>query len=226
MGDDERSVLRVNEANRLVTGLVLLGVAIEQIVGPEPRAACFASSAVRLSCSVAPWPGQLKRYPPFTNMGKMTPSAAKNAIRRALLGIVDPYPNATQIHRIWAFFDSACAYCGRSLVRGDRDAHIDHLVAPGAGGSNALANFVLSCGFCNGDEKRDENWESFLRRKAPDDTAYNLRRNRIETWVANCSDDSALDSSVTSAVNREIERAIAAFDVSLENVRALKQRGG
>src|ERR1041384_1901825 len=35
--------------------------AAQQIVGPEPRAACFASSVIRLSCSVAPWPGQLNR---------------------------------------------------------------------------------------------------------------------------------------------------------------------
>src|ERR1043166_8165159 len=35
--------------------------AIEQIVGPEPREASFASSVIGLSCSVAPWPGQLKR---------------------------------------------------------------------------------------------------------------------------------------------------------------------
>ena len=33
----------------------------QQIVGPEPRAACFASSVIRRSCSVAPWPGQLNR---------------------------------------------------------------------------------------------------------------------------------------------------------------------
>jgi len=36
--------------------------AVEQIVGPEPREASFASSVVRRRCSVAPWPGQLRRY--------------------------------------------------------------------------------------------------------------------------------------------------------------------
>src|SRR5215471_10681816 len=33
-----------------------------QIVGPEPRGASFASSVIRRRCSVAPWPGQLRRY--------------------------------------------------------------------------------------------------------------------------------------------------------------------
>src|SRR5688572_18853574 len=98
-------------------------------------------------------------------MGKMTPSGAKNAIRRALFGIVDPHPNASQIHQIWSFFDSSCAYCGRSLVRGNRDAHIDHLVSKGSGGSNALSNFVLACGICNGDEKREEASERRLPMK-------------------------------------------------------------
>ncbi len=36
---------------------------VEQIVGPEPLEACFASSVIRLSCSVAPWPSQLNRSP-------------------------------------------------------------------------------------------------------------------------------------------------------------------
>jgi hypothetical protein len=44
-------------------GLAKTTHAAEQIVGPEPREAPFASSVVRLSCSVAPWPGQLNRYP-------------------------------------------------------------------------------------------------------------------------------------------------------------------
>ena len=37
--------------------------ATQQIVGPEPREASFASSLVRRSCSVTAWPGQLNRYP-------------------------------------------------------------------------------------------------------------------------------------------------------------------
>src|SRR6185369_8853463 len=43
----------------------LTGGAVEQIVGPEPREATFASSVIRLSRSVAPWPGQLNRCAPY-----------------------------------------------------------------------------------------------------------------------------------------------------------------
>src|SRR5215471_7713348 len=43
----------------------------EQMVGPEPREATFASSVIRRSCSVAPWPGQLNRYVAFLPGGHM-----------------------------------------------------------------------------------------------------------------------------------------------------------
>lgn len=155
-------------------------------------------------------------------MGKMTPSAAKNAIRRALVGILDSHPKVSQISEIWSFFDFSCAYCGRILVRGNRDAHIDHLVPTGAGGSNALANFVLACGICNGDEKRDEEWKTFLRMKATDPATYKARRKRIEEWIASCPCGVTYDASVLSLVNLEVDRAISAFDVALKRVRALK----
>lgn len=155
-------------------------------------------------------------------MGKITPSAAKNAIRRALVGVVDPHPSASQIHRIWTFFESQCAYCGRPMVRGDRDAHIDHLVSTYKGGSNSLGNFVLSCSICNGDEKRDEHWESFLRKKAPDDKIFKMRKEKIEAWVASCTSASMCDPAVLKAVDQEVTRAIASFDEALHNIRKLK----
>src|ERR1044072_266524 len=36
--------------------------AVEQIVGPEPREAPFASRVIRTRCSAAPAPGHLNRY--------------------------------------------------------------------------------------------------------------------------------------------------------------------
>jgi len=48
--------------------VVYVLAATEQIVGPEPRGATFASNVIRLSCSVAPWPGQLNRWVAVTTM--------------------------------------------------------------------------------------------------------------------------------------------------------------
>lgn len=155
-------------------------------------------------------------------MGKMTPSQARNAIKRALSGVLDPHPNASQVHRIWAFFDSSCAYCGKILVRGDRDGHIDHLVSLTAGGSNALSNFVLACSICNGDEKRDEHWEAFLRKKAADKATYKARKDRVDKWMASCETALIVAPAVSESMNQEIERAVAAFDFALERIRQLR----
>jgi hypothetical protein len=156
-------------------------------------------------------------------MGKMTPSQARNSIRRALSGVLDPSPNASQVHRIWDFFDSSCAYCGKPLVRGNRDGHIDHLVSLTAGGSNALSNFVLACAICNGDEKRDERWREFLRRKVPDAATFRSRKDRIDKWMASCGTAATAAPAVSEAMNREIERAVEAFDLALERIRRLKE---
>jgi HNH endonuclease len=158
-------------------------------------------------------------------MGKMTPPQARNAIRRAIIGTVDAYPNDLQIDRIWSFFGSSCAYCGRSLVRGKREAHIDHLVPSGLGGSNALSNFVLSCGNCNGDEKREENWESFLRRKVPDNGTFRRRKRSIESWITTCSDATPCDADLLKIANREADRVISSFNAALKKVRSLKTGG-
>ena len=159
-------------------------------------------------------------------MGKITPSMAKNAIRRALVGVVDPHPSASQIDSLWVFFESSCAYCAKPLVRGRRDAHIDHLVPAGNMGANHVGNCVLSCSICNGDEKRDEPWESFLRRKAPDELAFTARKGRIEKWIATCAPSTSCDPALLEAVSREIESAISAFDNALDNIRRIRKAGG
>ena len=81
-------------------------------------------------------------------MARTTPSMAKNVMRRALVGVGDPHPDPAQIDRLRAFFASSCAYCARPLVRGQRDAHVDHLVSVQDGGSHQIGNCVLSCSIC------------------------------------------------------------------------------
>lgn len=156
-------------------------------------------------------------------MGKTTPSMAKNAIRRALVGVIDPHPNPNQIDGLWTFFGSSCAYCAKPLVRGKRDAHVDHLVSVQDSGTNHISNCVLSCSVCNGDEKREEHWESFLRRKAPDGFEFAARKGRIERWVTSCAQAAPFDAALLETVSRELDAVISAFDRALENIRRAKR---
>lgn len=98
-------------------------------------------------------------------------------MRRAVEEIVDPGPR--RVDDLWTHFGALCAYCGRELDRSRREGHVDHADARGG---NQLGNLVLACGSCNGDEKRDEPWREFLRRKTSDDGEFADREARILAW--------------------------------------------
>src|ERR1700730_17556084 len=109
---------------------------------------------------------------------------AKNVVRRCLQGIVDPALSTKEVGRLWEYFQSRCAYCGKTLLRASREAHKDHLIPFQNGGGSDLGNRVLACGACNGDEKRGEDWTTFLRRKCPDAKTCRARKRTIEKWMA------------------------------------------
>ena len=136
----------------------------------------------------------------------MTPSQARNAIRKCLKSIIDPRPDQHDVDRLWNYFSARCAYCGQQMDRGLRNAHVDHLVAESTGGSNRLANLVLSCGKCNGDEKREASWEDFLVNKCGGNTQeLQLRRAKILDWIE-------LNGSVQGLANHQSELIEAAFN--------------
>jgi len=150
-------------------------------------------------------------------MPKMTAAYAKNTIRRALRAVVDREPSPSEITKLWEYFSSACAYCSRRLKREKREGHLDHLLS---GGSNYISNRVLSCGLCNGDEKRDKNWIEFLREKTSDASTFNQRRSKIEAWCTLVAQVAPKDEN--KRIEVEIERAVSAFDTALANLRQLR----
>jgi len=115
-------------------------------------------------------------------MPAATPAYVKNMIRRGLSEIVDPSPSSEEEKIIWSHFQDCCAYCGRQMRRGSKEAHIDHLVPASAGGANGIGNRVLSCALCNAEEKRDQPWEEFLKSKARSPEEFAMRRQRILDW--------------------------------------------
>ncbi len=151
-------------------------------------------------------------------MPKYTPGLAKNHIRRALRTVVDPEPSAAEITTLWEYFNSVCAYCASSLDRTKREGDIDHLVA---GGTNHISNRVLSCKRCNGDERRDADWQEFLRKKACDEATFNVRRDKIQAWRG--SNLSTQPKALDERVQKEIDTVISAFDTAVKKLRQLKE---
>jgi hypothetical protein len=158
-------------------------------------------------------------------MAKNTPSMAKNQMRRCLQAIIDPHPNDAEVSALWAYFQSACAYCGLLLTRGKRDGHVDHVVPHSSGGSNSIYNHVLSCSRCNGDEKREENWESFLARKALSPLQLAQRHTQIATWLERSTGLTRTPSVSSDDAEAIIKSALESFDASVKQLRALRQAG-
>ena len=155
---------------------------------------------------------------------KDTPSMAKNKIRRSLAAILDPHPSAKAVDDLWKYFNATCAYCGVLIDRKSRTGHVDHLVSSALGGSNDIHNHVLSCARCNGDEKREEAWQSFLSRKANDPVVAKERTDRILAWLAKAKPATASVSSEERA-QAIVQSAIDSYDLAVAQMRALKKGG-
>lgn len=156
-------------------------------------------------------------------MAKDTPSIAKNKIRRSLLAIYDPYPSKSETKLLWEYFESNCAYCNILIDPSSRTGHLDHLISSTEGGTNNIHNFVLACARCNGDEKREESWVSFLERKS-DSVLTNIeRKEKIESWAARAP-VSELSSEFSAELAGIIKEALDNFDESVTKVRDLSKR--
>lgn len=158
-------------------------------------------------------------------MAKDTPSMAKNKMRRCLLAILDPHPSPAEISELWTYFQSSCAYCGIPLDRSIRAGHLDHIVSTAVGGSNGIHNYLLSCGKCNGDEKREEDWQSFLGRKVTDKMLAADRHSHISTWIARGGGRTVLDQPVKNEAESIIAQALGDFDIAVKKLRALRHAG-
>ena len=155
-------------------------------------------------------------------MAKNTPSMAKNMIRRSLLAVIDPHPSKSEIDQLWKYFQSSCAYCGIEILRESRTGHLDHVVSSAMGGSNSIYNHVLSCSICNGDDKREESWQSFLPRKAIDQNLLTERHSRIAQWLALLPAQTPATQEIQFQIDAIINDAINNFDAAIKELRALR----
>ena len=151
----------------------------------------------------------------------MTPSQARNAIKRSLKALIDPKPTRQQKDQIWEHFQHQCAYCGCPLKRSERKAHIDHLIAESEGGSNQLCNLILTCPTCNGDEKRERAWQAFLLEKCGNDqNTYHDRQDRISRWQSEQGGSATLNPEQQALLNEAFDRINNTFTSAVEQLRS------
>jgi hypothetical protein len=136
---------------------------------------------------------------------------AKNAMRRAVEELLSRPLTASEKNRIWDYFDSRCAYCDKLIDRVARHGHMDHLDCSADGGGNYIRNRVLACKECNGNEKREGDWQEFLRSKCSDPASFKLRRQKILAW------QSQFPPFVPSVLNVEAKSARRDLDAAIKN---------
>jgi hypothetical protein len=148
---------------------------------------------------------------------------AKNQIRRCLGAILDPLPKRKEINAVWEHFKSECAYCGLTLRRDLKTAHLDHILSQSNGGTNDIHNFVLSCATCNGDHKRDQQWDTYLSGMNTDARVLNARRERILAWTGvNPLSGNTRSTQAKAAAGSIIANALSSFEDSVMAMRELK----
>jgi len=150
-----------------------------------------------------------------------TPSMAKNEIRKSLFELIDPMPKKKEKTLIWDYFNHECAYCGKSLSKGNRDAHIDHLISATKGGSNHISNLVLSCAKCNGHEKRDMNWVKFLNQKSKNSELFQKRKNTILEWQKHATNEFPINGvDLSPFVEIAYDEIVALYDQKIKEIRS------
>lgn len=89
--------------------------------------------------------------------------------------------NVNYTHQQWKetviFFEGKCAYCGRTMRRGEKLTR-DHLVPVSEGGITTQANIVPACGSCNSSKGAKEWREWFMSQPFFSQD----RMNRIFKW--------------------------------------------
>lgn len=155
-------------------------------------------------------------------MPAITPGYVKNMIRRSLREIVDPSPTKKDEERIWEFFNSECAYCGKPLSKLQKQGHIDHLFPSSLGGPNHISNRVLSCATCNEAEKLDGAWQEFMVQKNRDPAVLRARIAKIHEWQK-LNEKPALNQQKLREIESLGDSAVALYDAKVKAARKLNK---
>lgn len=92
-----------------------------------------------------------------------------------------------------------------------------------------MANRVLSCKPCNGNEKRDQDWVEFLKIKVPRQELLAQRHEKILDWVDLNGGHPQLDVGIAKIVEEEIRKTTAVYDqacIRIKNEKRDRQVSG
>lgn len=149
---------------------------------------------------------------------KLTPSQVKNLMRRGLRLLLDPDPSKAEKDLCREHFGHACAYCGVIVKPGKGD--FDHLVSASRGGLHHISNRVYSCKPCNAKEKREADWQEFLKLKCSG-KVLSSRKKRIFSWATkNAGSVPRLSKATLRVLEAESDKATKSYERACKKVIA------
>lgn len=148
---------------------------------------------------------------------KLTPSQAKNYIRRSLRLLADSEPGPKERREAFEFFENTCAYCGTHTTRSSGD--LDHLVPASEGGRNHISNRVPACKSCNAVEKREIHWDEFLRTKNTDPKLLAARKGKIKYWVEKCGSPPEISATKLQLMEFHCLAVCEVYDRAVKEIR-------
>lgn len=155
----------------------------------------------------------------------MTPTHVRNAIRRSLKELIAPKPTSRQKESVWEHFGHQCAFCSRPLNKNRQQGRIDHLVPESIGGTNQLANLILTCPSCSGNKKRDKDWLDFLKTKCDDNLAlYERRLTCILHWQQSQPGPVTLTQAQQQLLDDTFEQVNTAYSLAVKELGTQNKR--
>lgn len=152
----------------------------------------------------------------------MSLSVAKNAMHRAVEELFCRQLTTQEKDQIWKYFKSRCAYCDKRINRKLRHGHMDHLEGRANTGGNHIRNRVLACKECNGNEKREQDWQEFLKSKCADHKTLLERHDKISKWQSQFSARTPLVlSPEAETAQHELLASIQNFERAFARFRSL-----
>lgn len=152
----------------------------------------------------------------------MSLSVAKNAMDRAIKELFCRQLTRKEKDQIWRYFKSKCAYCDKRISRKLRHGHMDHLDCSANSGGNYIRNRVLACKECNGNEKREQDWQQFLKSKCTDRETFLQRRHNITNWQSQFSiRPQFIPDAEMETAKEDLLASIHNFEVAFNHFRSL-----
>lgn len=145
-----------------------------------------------------------------------TPSQARNSIKRALLHVAGIKFGQDYRERCREYFNGLCCYCGEKPD--ERQGGYDHAEAI-ASSSTRDYYLVYACNKCNGDEKRESDWLTFLRKKYEnDEAAFRARKEAILAWFRDAPKVRISDST-KKAWTEALSTAVDGFNQAVSRLQ-------